>query len=107
MLIPAIRAIAAYRAVTPREKTRHFTRKPLKIIWKSTLALLVALVRADDVNDAPAAHDLAVLADLLDRRTYFHNYPPGILMRCAQTFLRVPSDPRNVAALRADPEPIR
>jgi hypothetical protein len=30
------------------------------------LALLMALVRADDVDDAPAAHDLAVLADLLD-----------------------------------------
>jgi hypothetical protein len=30
------------------------------------LALLVALVGADDVDDAPAAHDLAVLADLLD-----------------------------------------
>jgi hypothetical protein len=37
------------------------------------LALLVALVGADDVNDAPAAHDLAVLADLLDRRTNFHD----------------------------------
>src|SRR5579864_1041968 len=38
----------------------------------STLTLLVARVRADDVDHAPAAHDLAVLADLLDRRTYFH-----------------------------------
>jgi hypothetical protein len=26
MLIPAIRAIAAYRFVTPREKTRHSTK---------------------------------------------------------------------------------
>jgi hypothetical protein len=66
MLIPAIRAIAAYRPVTPREKTRHFTRNLLIFIRKSALALLMALVRADDVNDAPAAHDLAVLADLLD-----------------------------------------
>jgi hypothetical protein len=66
MLIPAIRAIAAYRPVTPREKTRHFTRISLKIIRKSALALLVALVGADDVDNAPAAHDLAVLADLLD-----------------------------------------
>jgi hypothetical protein len=39
----------------------------------STLALLVAWVRADDVDHAAAAHDLAVLADLLDRRTYFHD----------------------------------
>jgi hypothetical protein len=31
-----------------------------------SLTLLVALVGADDVDDAPAAHDLAVLADLLD-----------------------------------------
>jgi len=32
----------------------------------STLTLLMALVGANDVNDAPAAHDLAVFADLLD-----------------------------------------
>jgi hypothetical protein len=31
-----------------------------------TLALLVTRVRADDIDDAAAAHDLAVLADLLD-----------------------------------------
>jgi hypothetical protein len=66
MLIPAIRAIAAYRPVTPREKTRHSTKNLKKFIPKSALALLVALVGADDVDDAPAAHDLAVLADLLD-----------------------------------------
>src|SRR5688572_27244750 len=36
------------------------------------LALLVTRVRADDVHDAATAHDLAVLADLLDRGTYFH-----------------------------------
>jgi hypothetical protein len=30
------------------------------------LPLFVALVGADDGDDAPAAHDLAVLADLLD-----------------------------------------
>jgi hypothetical protein len=39
----------------------------------SALALLMALVGADDVDDAPAAHDLAVLADLLNRRSYFHD----------------------------------
>src|SRR5262245_47301681 len=37
-----------------------------------TLALLVARVRADDVDHAATAHDLAVLADFLDRGTYFH-----------------------------------
>src|SRR5437764_8434355 len=39
----------------------------------STLTLLVPRVRADDVHDAAAPHDLAVLADLLDRRTYLHD----------------------------------
>jgi hypothetical protein len=38
----------------------------------STLTLLVTLVRTNNVDHAAAAHDLAVLADLLDRRTYFH-----------------------------------
>src|SRR5436853_3965469 len=42
----------------------------------STLTLLVPRVRAYDVHDAAAAHDLAVLADLLDRRTHFHDWPP-------------------------------
>jgi hypothetical protein len=37
------------------------------------LALLVTRVRADDVDDAATAHDLAVLADFLDRGTYFHD----------------------------------
>jgi hypothetical protein len=32
----------------------------------SALPLLVARILADDVDHAPAAHDLAVLADLLD-----------------------------------------
>jgi hypothetical protein len=38
-----------------------------------TLALLVARVSTNNVDDAAAAHDLAVLADFLDRRTYFHD----------------------------------
>jgi hypothetical protein len=43
---------------------------------RSTLTLLVARVRADHIDHAPAAHDLAVLADLLHRRPYFHgSYP--------------------------------
>jgi hypothetical protein len=31
-----------------------------------TLALLMARVRANDIDDAATAHDLAVLADFLD-----------------------------------------
>jgi hypothetical protein len=42
-------------------------------VLTSTLALLVARVRADDVHHAAAAHDLAVLAYFLDRRTYLHD----------------------------------
>src|SRR5689334_8229001 len=38
----------------------------------SALPLLVARLGTDDVHDALAAHDLAVLADLLYRRTYLH-----------------------------------
>src|SRR5687768_997562 len=37
-----------------------------------TLALLVPGIGADDVDHAATAHDLAVLADLLNRGTYFH-----------------------------------
>src|SRR4030095_11718097 len=37
-----------------------------------SLALLVARVLTDDPNPAVPAHDLAVLAPNLDRRTYFH-----------------------------------
>jgi hypothetical protein len=40
-----------------------FPQKPCAL---STLALLVPGVGADHVNDATTAHDLAVLADLLD-----------------------------------------
>src|SRR4051812_12259849 len=42
-----------------------------------TLTLLVTRVRADDVHDAATAHDLAVLADFLDRGTYFHVLNPN------------------------------
>src|SRR6185295_11864989 len=58
MLMPAIRAIFQYLPVDDSSV--------------STLALLVPGVGADDVDHAAAAHDLAVLADLLDRRTDFH-----------------------------------
>jgi hypothetical protein len=47
-------------------KNAAFYSKMMKNHPVSALALLVALVGADDVDDAPAAHDLAVLADLLD-----------------------------------------
>jgi len=39
---------------------------------KSTLALLVARVRADHAHDAVAADDLAVAADFLDGCQYLH-----------------------------------
>jgi hypothetical protein len=47
-------------------KNAAFYSNTVKNHLVSALALLVALVGADDVDDAPAAHDLAVLADLLD-----------------------------------------
>jgi hypothetical protein len=40
------------------------------------LALLVASVRTDDVNNAATTNDLAVLADLLNGRTDFHVSEP-------------------------------
>jgi hypothetical protein len=49
-----------------RGKKRGILLENQKSFGKSTLALLVALVGADNVDHAPAAHDLAVLADLLD-----------------------------------------
>jgi hypothetical protein len=42
----------------------------------STLSLLVALVAANYIDHAPTAHDLAVLADLFDGWTYFHEDVP-------------------------------
>src|ERR1051325_1911410 len=52
MLMPAIRAMF--------------------VSYLLTLALLVTRVGADDIDNATTAHDLAVLADLLYRGTYFH-----------------------------------
>jgi hypothetical protein len=40
-----------------------------------SLALLVARVLADDPHDTFPAHDLAVLAPDLDRRSDFHHDP--------------------------------
>jgi len=44
---------------------------------RSTLALLVAAVLADDPHHTLAPDDLAVSADTLDRCTYFHVTPPS------------------------------
>src|SRR6267378_5314422 len=72
-----------------REKAGNHIRKPSKyqsdgrldplkggakrLDNSSALALLVPRIgRANDVHDAAAPHDFAVLADLLDRRTNFH-----------------------------------
>jgi hypothetical protein len=44
-------------------------------------------IGTDDIDHAPTPHDLAVLADLLDRRTYLHD-----------GFLSAPRlDPRRLA----------
>jgi hypothetical protein len=68
--MPAIRAI--YFSTRAHEKKRgSIYKKPLEIkrlasCTASALALLVTRVgRANDVDDAAAAHDFAVLADLL------------------------------------------
>src|SRR5690242_16175176 len=53
-----------------------------------SLTLLVARIVADDPHDALAAHDLAVLAPDLDRRTYFHSLAP-LYIRSARLRLRL------------------
>jgi hypothetical protein len=40
--------------------------------FRLALTLLVASVGTNDIDHAATAHDLAVLADLLDGWTYFH-----------------------------------
>jgi hypothetical protein len=50
------------------------------------LTLLVARVLADDVNLAMATDDLALVAHLLDRRTYLHlSFLPVVLIRTGST----------------------
>jgi hypothetical protein len=72
MLMPAMRAIFAYRSPSGAEKPRILS--VIELITKLTLPLLVARIRrADHVNHPPTANDLAVLADLLDRRSNFHD----------------------------------
>src|SRR6185437_12861638 len=81
MLMPAMRAIVLQPSPRRRMKKRGILRVT-QVITKSALALLVARVAADDVDHATAAHDLAVLADLLHRRTNFH---------CMRSFITRPS----------------
>src|SRR5262249_24081958 len=86
MLMPAMRAMVLTVPKSPRLQGAGSRGKNAVVYWKYStnhllkpglaLSLLVARVRANDVDHAPAAHDLAVLADLLDRRTNFHVYPP-------------------------------
>src|SRR5271165_5733209 len=67
----------------PRKKARQYIRKTSKdqitsLIWRPlALALLVPGVGGtNDVDDAAAPHDFAVLANLFDRRTNFHFSAP-------------------------------
>jgi hypothetical protein len=85
LIYPSLMQEVAFGACCPRPKSVVFGRRStlrekrdilLEMDNKSPLALLVTGVRANDVHHAPAAHDLAVLADLLDRGTDFHAYPP-------------------------------
>src|SRR5690606_31755974 len=66
MLMPAMRAITC----SPNNSCSDLA--------CSALTLLLARVGADHVHDAPAAHDLAVLTDLLDGWTYL----PSLSLRC-------------------------
>src|SRR5665213_254606 len=52
------------------------------------LPLLVARLRADHIDHALATHDLAVLADLFDRRSYFHRVLMGPGPRCFTCLVR-------------------
>ncbi len=61
---------------TEREADRRPDPRSSAIESKSALALLVARILADDANDALAAHDLALVADLLDGRTDLHDLTP-------------------------------
>jgi hypothetical protein len=61
------------RVALPRSARIIFQNHARKCSHRLSLALLVALIFTDDIDDALATHNLAVLADLLDRRTYFHD----------------------------------
>src|SRR5580700_8326040 len=71
MLIPAIRAI--YFSTTALAKKRASIFEKCLEINSLALALLVpGIRRTNDVDNAAAPHDLAVLTNLLNRRTNFH-----------------------------------
>src|SRR5271170_3081750 len=81
MLMPAIRAI--YLSTRAHEKKRgSILEKALKInseAWLRPLALpllVPGVRRTNDVDNAAAPHDFAVLTNLLDRRTNFHFLAP-------------------------------
>src|ERR1700726_3002953 len=112
ILMPAIRAIALLSRETARKNAAFYLKtvrnvfmgcaqtflrvagRPAKSIFQRrvqraphllALTLLMTQVRrADDVDDAPAAHDLAVLADLLNRWTNFHKLPTRALPAVAE-----------------------
>src|SRR6476469_4456410 len=60
----------------------------MPIAEKSALPLLVLLIRADHAHDASPTHDLALVANSLDRRSDFH----------APTFFSIRPRPASLAA---------
>src|SRR3546814_8946675 len=58
-----------------------------------TLPLLLPRVRANDTNHAFALNDLAILAKLFDRRSYFHIN--SVSRRCALSKNRTASSPKS------------
>src|SRR5450755_828730 len=82
MLMPAIRAIYfslkrtaiahAKKRATLNEKCPEINSLAAAGYIRSPLPLFVAGIRTNDVHNAAAPHDFAVLADLLYRRTNFH-----------------------------------
>jgi hypothetical protein len=80
---------------SPKRDPEHAASdREFNVLTLLPLPLLVARIRcADHVDHPVTAHDLAVLADLLDRRTYFH------FMRSAQPF-QPDAEDRTGAILR-------
>src|SRR6185436_13389921 len=81
MLMPAMRAMCS----KPRRERRERKSAAFYGKWSicsrssiscSSLPLFVAGIGADHVHHPAAAHDLAVLADLLDGRTNLHVFKP-------------------------------
>jgi hypothetical protein len=98
MLMPAIRAIDFSLAEPPRlQKSAAFYGKLPSQIF-SALPLLVALVRADHEHHAATADDLAVLADLFDGRTNFHDFSSGPCGPRVQTAFAQSREARTVTA---------